>query len=147
MAAPAVPRHTLVADLMRPGILSCSPETPLREVARMMAVHRIHCVVVTGLESRHGADRPVWGIVSDLDVARAAGGWTEATTAGEIAGTEIVTVSPADTVEHAAALMGEHETAHLLVVDDRSREPTGVISTLDVARVIAGLLPASPAAA
>ena len=147
MDAPTIPSHTLVADLMRPGILSCAPETPLCEVARMMAVHRIHCVVVTGLETRHGADRAVWGIVSDLDLARAASASTEATTAGEIAGTELVTVSPADTVEHAASLMGEHDTAHLLVVDDRSGEPGGVISTLDVARVIGGLLPASPAAA
>lgn len=143
----AVPRHTLVADLMRPGILSCSPDTPLREVARMMAVHRIHCVVVSGLESKHGSDRTVWGLVSDLDLARAASAPPDLTTAGEVAGTELVTVSPAETVEAAATLMGEHDTAHLLVVDDRTLEPTGVISTLDVARVIGGLLPAAPAAA
>jgi CBS domain-containing protein len=33
--------------------------------------------------------------------------------------------------------MGEHDVAHLVVVDDRA-EPIGVISTLDVARALAG---------
>ena len=56
MAAPILATHTLVADVMRPGILSCPPETPVREVARIMAVHRVHCVVVGG---GSGSEPPV----------------------------------------------------------------------------------------
>jgi CBS domain-containing protein len=34
--------------------------------------------------------------------------------------------------------MTEHEVTHLVVVDSRSLRPVGVISTLDIARVVAG---------
>ena len=33
--------------------------------------------------------------------------------------------------------MGDHDVAHLVVVDDNNAEPIGVISTLDVARAFA----------
>ena len=41
------------------------------------------------------------------------------------------------TVEHAARLMAEHEVSHLLVVQAETGHPLGVVSTLNVARVIA----------
>jgi CBS domain-containing protein len=34
-------------------------------------------------------------------------------------------------------MMTEHAVAHLLVVDDGSGKPVGVLSTLDMARVLA----------
>jgi CBS domain-containing protein len=40
-----------VADVMHPGVLTCPPETSLPTVGRMMARHRVHAVVVTGLEA------------------------------------------------------------------------------------------------
>jgi CBS domain-containing protein len=33
--------------------------------------------------------------------------------------------------------MAEHETSHLVVVDPSTDRPVGVLSTLDVARVVA----------
>ena len=56
-----------VLDAMRMGIVSCPPDTPLREVARIMATYRIHCVVV----AQTADDKPL-GIVADVDVAAAA---------------------------------------------------------------------------
>ena len=56
-----------VLDAMRLGVVTVAPETPLREVARVMATYRIHAVVVSEIEG----DRP-WGIVSDLDLVAAA---------------------------------------------------------------------------
>jgi CBS domain-containing protein len=101
-----------------------------------MCEHRIHCVVVGGLEEdRHGR-RLVWGVVSDLDLARAAATGQQGT-AGQIAGTEPLTASPSDSLADVAQMMGEHDVAHLLVVDDQ-KEPIGVVSTLDVARALAG---------
>jgi CBS domain-containing protein len=141
MAAP-IPRQpagiatAFVADIMRPGVLGCEPDTPLREVARMMASHRIHSVVVHGITDRAG-ERLVWGLVSDLDLARAFGEPLDERTAAEVAATEVVTVAPEDTVERAAQIMAEHETAHLIVASDEGRRPIGVISTLDLARAIA----------
>ena len=142
MAAPILTSHTLVADVMRPGILSCPPESTVREVARVMAVHRVHCVIVAGLPA---GERSVWGVVSDLDLASAVESATEETTAGEIAATEAVTLPQTATLDEAARLMAEHETAHVVIVDGRTGEPIGVVSTLDIALALAGLVP-SPAA-
>jgi drug/metabolite transporter (DMT)-like permease len=52
---------------MNPGVLTCAPATTLRDVARMMSMHRIHAVVVLGNDS---GLRP-WGVVSDLDLVGA----------------------------------------------------------------------------
>ena len=125
-----------VSDVLRDGVVGCTPETPLTEVARLMGEHRIHCVVVAGLEEDRDGMRLVWGVVSDLDLARAAAAGQELT-AGQVAATEPVTASPADTLAAVARVMGDHDVAHLVVVDDRDAEPIGVISTLDVARAFA----------
>lgn len=132
---PPSPERASVADAMHHGVLSCPPETPLKVVARMMATHRIHCVVVLG-DPKTYFDRGVWRIVSDLDLVRASGpGWHERT-AGDAATTPAVTVSPDDPLLQAAALMGEHGAAHLVVSDAASR-PVGILSTLDVAAALA----------
>lgn len=55
-------------------------------------------------------------------------------TAGQIAATEPVTASPFDSLADVAQVMGDHDVAHLVVVDAKHGEPMGVISTLDLAR-------------
>src|SRR5262245_28940076 len=138
MAAPTLSSRAFVADAMRPGVLSCPTETSLREVARIMAVHRIHCVVVGDVRAADGE----WSVLSDLDLAGAVESATEDTTAGEIAATDPISLPPTATLDDAARLMAEHEVAHIVIVDPRSRAPVGVVSTLDVALALAGLVPA-----
>ena len=131
-----IDQHT-VGEVMRLGVVSCSPDTPLSEVARLMSAHRIHCVVVGGLaEDAHGT-RLVWGVVSDLDLARAVAAGQELT-AGEVSATEPVTASPYDSLAEVARVMGDHDVAHMIVVDGKDAEPMGMISTLDLARAFAG---------
>lgn len=126
-----------VSEAMHRGVLTCPPSAPLVEVARTMAQHRVHCVVVceNGCEPEIGA----WGLLSDLDLIAAAGvrPATEQTAEGSAA-SPVVQVSPSDTLEHAAQLMTEYATAHLVVVDPETRHPVGVLSTLDIAREIGG---------
>jgi CBS domain-containing protein len=123
----------LVEQAMHPGILACGRETPLSDVAEMMARHRVHAIVV------HGGDGDdLWGVVSDLDVAAAAGVRDLASqTAGGSAATAVLMVSPHESLRRAAQLMTEHATAHLVVADPSSGRPVGVLSTLDVARALA----------
>ena len=65
--------RTTVADVMHRGVVTCSPTTSLVTVAREMAAHRIHCVVVRTQDTD-----ALWGVVSDLDlVAAAALGFTD----------------------------------------------------------------------
>lgn len=118
-----------VADFANVGILSCPAEAPLEEVACMMADNRVHALVV----DNESDDPPV---ISDLDLIAAAGsGQFDELCALDVAGTEAVSVSREDTLEHATQLLAEHGVAHLVVRDDRWR-PIGILSTLDVARAI-----------
>ena len=128
--------HASVADVMRPGMLSCDAAAPIAEVADTMATHRLHAVVVAGIrtDAVHG-EGLVWGLISDLDLARAAGGNLERRVAAEIARTEAVTTEAGTPLPEAARLMAEHGTSHLIVI--RGARPIGMVSGLDVAAAIA----------
>src|SRR5512132_18030 len=128
-----------VVDAMHPGLISCSPDTPLRTVARMMATYRVHAILVTA----HGAEElpggSVWGVISDADLLRVAQvGDLDEQAARTIAATPVLTVTTGEELVHAAQLMVEHEVSHLIVVEPRSARPVGVLSTLDIARALAG---------
>jgi CBS domain-containing protein len=124
---------------MHEGILTCDPETPLRAVARLMVEQRVHCVAVLAKHEERYRLGPLWGIVSDLDLAGSASFDLDTRTAGGAAVSPVVTVTPGETVERAAQLMREYGTAHLVVVAADDNRPLGVISTLDVAAVLAGM--------
>lgn len=123
-----------VGEAMTAGVLTCLPVTPLRTVARMMARHRVHAIVVFGSDDRLHP----WGVVSDLDLVQAAAtGELEDRTAGGTAVTPALTIGADDTLQRAAQMMSEHEVTHLVVVDRGSTQPVGVLSTLDLARTLA----------
>jgi CBS domain-containing protein len=137
------PAQVLVREAMHEGILTCPPETPLRDVARMMAEQRVHCVAVLARPDESYRLGRLWSIVSDLDLAASASLDLDVRMAGGAAASPVVTVTPEETVERAAQLMREYSTAHLVVVDADDDRPLGVISTLDVAAVLAGVPPSS----
>ena len=121
-----------VGEVMRPGVLYCRPEAPLRYAAEMMARHGVHALLVLGDEEEGG----VWGVVSDTDVLAAIAGRTlDVHTTGGMAQTPVVTISRSSSVGRAAELMREHSVTHLLVT--AGGDPVGVVSTLDLARAVA----------
>jgi CBS domain-containing protein len=131
--------RTSVRAAMQLGLFTCSPDDPLESVACTMAEQPIHCVVVAGIGRRSHSGEPLaWGLVSDLDLMAAFNAGAADATAGEIAGSDIVTVSPRDSLAVAVRLMTEHETAHLVVVSPDTGRPVGMLSTLDVARAAGG---------
>ena len=121
-----------VGDAMHHGIVTCDPSASLHDVVTILAENEIHSVVVADA-SGEGDTARLWGFVSDIDLVR---GLTSPVTltAGNLAVLEVVKVAPDDRLEHAAQLMGEHDLAHVIVVDDG--RPAGVLSTLDVARAV-----------
>jgi CBS domain-containing protein len=127
-----------VDEAMHPGVLTCPPETPLRDVARMMARYRIHAVVVFTEDDETDELPGIWGLVSDTDLlAAAAVDDVDGRTAGGTARTPLVTVRPEETLQWAAELMEQHHVSHLVVVSSISERPVGIVSTLDVARRVA----------
>lgn len=133
-AAPRLTISSPVSEAMRRDLVTCLPQTEMRAVARLMAENRIHAVVVVDLDE--GEERS-WGIVSDADVVGAVGEDPDETTAARIAATQLLEVRPDETIERAAQLMAEHSASHVVVVDGEDR-PVGILSTLDVAGVLAG---------
>ena len=128
-----------VRAAMQLGLFTCSPDDPVGCVAETMAEQSIHCVVVAGIARRdHAGEHLSWGIVSDLDLMAALHSGSATATAGEVAGSETVTISPRESLALAAGLMVEHATAHLVVVSPDTGRPVGMLSTLDVARAADG---------
>jgi CBS domain-containing protein len=124
-----------VADAMSSTVIHCTPETPLRSVARLMSAHRIHAVYVFDYGVEDDELTQLWGLVTDLDVVAA---WSvlDERTAGNSAITPLVTISTDEPIGRAAQLVAESGSGHLAVLDRRTRRPVGVLSTLDIARVI-----------
>jgi CBS domain-containing protein len=120
-----------VAEVMHEGVITCTRDTPLTTVARLMAHRRVHCVVVTDAPDDLSA---LWGVVSDVDlVAAASVRDLGEQTAGGTAATEALTIGAGEPLQRAAQLMTEHGVAHLVVVDRAALRPVGVLSTLDIA--------------
>jgi CBS domain-containing protein len=127
-------------DAMHPGMISCPPETSLRTVARMMASYRVHAIVVHAHEDEELPGGDQWGVVTDADLVRAAlEEDLDRLTAQQIAATPVLIVTTVDPLQRALQLMVEHEVTHLIVVERHSRRPIGILSTLDVARALAGV--------
>jgi CBS domain-containing protein len=128
--------HATVADAMHPGILSCEPDATLTEMARMMATHHVHCLAVMGI-SHEPPVSLVWGIITDLDLVHAGLRNGADTTARTLAEQPLITVDSHRPLREAAQLMLDHGVSHLIVTDVERLRPVGIVSTLDIAGVLA----------
>ncbi len=129
--------HATVADAMHPGVMSCSPDATVVEVARMMATHHVHCVTMMGVSQGTAGESLVWCIVTDADLIEAATARGLDQTAQSVATQPIISVEPTMALTEAAALMRDHHASHVLVVDSPGQHPVGVLSTLDVVGLLA----------
>jgi CBS domain-containing protein len=125
--------HARVADAMRHGVLSCPTDAPLRSAAHTMALHHVHAIVVTD-----PATGMMWGILSDKALLNALldadGGEL---LVRDVADRDARTISSSEPLGAAVELMRKRDVAHLVVRDDHSGQPTGMLSTLDVAGILA----------
>jgi CBS domain-containing protein len=128
---------TRVSEAMTTGVIRCTPHTPLRNVAAIMADEHVHAVYVFDYGDEDDVTPEMWGLVSDLDLVAAARGDIDARTARDASVTPLIDVRTDDSLDHAAQLMSEYGVSHLAVLDPSTRAPVGVLSTLDVARVLA----------
>jgi CBS domain-containing protein len=123
-----------VYDAMRVGVVTCQPSTSLDDVARMMSGYGIHCLVVADVKS--GQHTRSWGVVDALDVAKAETKG-HASTVGEIAVNDLVTIDSNAPLSAAARLMAEHRITHLVAVQPGTDRPVGVISASGLTAVLA----------
>ena len=128
--------HATAADAMRPCVLTCTPQTPLVTVAQRMAGEHVHALVVMGARGRDGDERRAWGVLSDRDLLRNARS-VEELTAGDVATPSILEIRPGDSLADVADRMVAAGTSHAIVEEPSTGRPVGVVSTLDIAGILA----------
>jgi CBS domain-containing protein len=119
---------TKVREVMTQRPRSVTPQTPVNEVAELMAADDVGAIPVVDGER-------LVGIVTDRDIvvrAIAEGKDTRGMPASEVSSRELVTVDPEDDLSDALKLMSQHQVRRLAVVDERERL-VGVVSQADVA--------------
>jgi CBS domain-containing protein len=84
-------------------------------------------------------------VLSDVELLRWATGGSTHLPAGAVVSSAAAAVSPGAPVQEAAQLMADREINHLVVLDTH-HAPLGIISALDVARVLAREISAAAAA-
>ena len=127
----------LVRDIMRKGLLTCSPDTPLGQVAILLTERRVHALIVS-----NPGGGPL-GVISDFDLL--AGEWLSTDeeslatmkrlTAKDLMTSPVDTIDAHVTVERAAHAMLEKKDHRLLVSEDE--KPIGIISISDIVASIA----------
>jgi CBS domain-containing protein len=119
---------TKVREVMTQRPRSVTPQTPVNEVAELMAADDVGAIPVVDGER-------LVGIVTDRDIvvrAIAKGKDTRGMPASEVSSRELVTVDPEDDLSDALQLMARHQVRRLAVIDERERL-VGVLSQADVA--------------
>lgn len=121
-------------NLMTAPVTSVDPETPLSEIARLLAGEHIGGVPVTDAEER------VLGFVSEADIMNALlKGRSLGTLAEQVMSSPVHTVDEFDLTDEVIALFREHHIHHLPVV--RQGKLLGIITPSDVIRFLASTLP------
>lgn len=121
-----------IAEIMTEDPLCCLPETPLPQVAKLMAENSCGAIpVVESAESR----RPL-GMITDRDVAlRTVGRGLNPLemTAGDVMTASPITIGPDASVEEGAELMSVRQLRRIIVVDARGRV-RGLLAQAQLAR-------------
>jgi CBS domain-containing protein len=129
--------HVTAGDAMHPGVITVPPAASLRELAAVLADRHIHAVVVVGLQqSPEHEEHMVWAFGTDMDVLRAAAAGHLDVMAESVAGAAPLIVDPGDPLDATARALTAHRQRHAIVADELGM-PLGVVSTLDVLRVLA----------
>jgi CBS domain-containing protein len=109
-----------------------------QEAAKKMNDKRISSLLVVDGNSK--TEEPM-GIVTERDlVIRVCAAGTNSKDVGirEIMSSPIVTVEPDATVETAAELMLSNKVRHLLVIDEQTKKPVGIIAPSDLNKYLRG---------
>ncbi len=117
-----------VKQIMTENPATCRPESPLPEVARMMA--ECDCGEIPVVEGR----QPI-GVVTDRDIAVRAvaqGRNPAELTARDVMSSPPLTVRPEENVKTVLRTMQDNQVRRVPVVDDRG--VCGIVSQADIAR-------------
>jgi CBS domain-containing protein len=118
-----------IREVMTAQPKSCGRDASVRDAAKLMAKEDVGPIPVVD------GDRLV-GLVTDRDLVLrvlAEGRDPESTTVGEIASSDVVTVSPDEDLDRALKLLAQHQVRRLPVVENERL--VGIVAQADIARM------------
>ncbi len=121
-----------VKDIMTSDPVSVTPETPLREAARMMKQHNVGIIPVV---EREGSKQLV-GVITDRDIAVrcvAEGHDSSKCPVREAMSSDVQTARADDDVSSVMRLMGKEQVRRIPIVDERGAL-VGIVAQADVVR-------------
>jgi CBS domain-containing protein len=127
-----------VKEIMSTKLETIDVTRNAQEAAKKMNERQISSVLVVDEENK--SEEPI-GIVTERDlVIRVCAAGTSSKDVGirEIMSSPIVTVEPNATVETAADLMLSNKVRHLLVIDEQTGKPVGIIAPSDLNKYLRG---------
>ena len=121
-----------VKDIMTSDPVSVTPDTPLREAARMMKHHNVGIIPVV---EREGSKRLV-GVITDRDIAVrcvAEGHDSSKCPVREAMSSDVQTARADDDVSSVMRLMGKEQVRRIPIVDERGGL-VGIVAQADIVR-------------
>ncbi len=121
-----------VKDIMTSDPVSVTPETPLREAARMMKQHNVGIIPVV---EREGSKQLV-GVITDRDIAVrcvAEGHDSSKCPVREAMSSDVQTARADDDVSSVMRLMGKEQVRRIPIVDERGGL-VGIVAQADIVR-------------
>lgn len=129
----------LVRDLMKIGVATCEADTPLPEVAQIMARDNVDAVIVM---DEFGA----CGVLSQSDLTRAYPRNYELITAKDVMTDRIIGISPDVAITAAAHMLADEKVHQLYIMHEHPgpSRPSAVLTMRALVREMAGLEPERP---
>ncbi|MFL6308397.1 MAG: cyclic nucleotide-binding/CBS domain-containing protein [Nitrososphaera sp.] len=127
-----------VREIMSKNLETIDVTENAQDAAKKMNDKRISSVLV--VDRAKEINEPI-GIVTERDLVIrvcAAGMSSKEVYVREIMSSPIVTVEPQATVETAADLMLSNKVRHLLVIDEQTKKPIGIIAPTDLNKYLRG---------
>lgn len=127
-----------VREIMSKNLETIDVTENAQDAAKKMNDKRISSVLVV---DRAKENKEPIGIVTERDLVIrvcAAGMSSKDVDVREIMSSPIVTVEPQATVETAADLMLSNKVRHLLVIDEQTKKPIGIIAPTDLNKYLRG---------
>ena len=121
-----------VVDVMKTGVICANPEDPVRQIAKLMAEHRVSCVAIC--EARSDSAHPV-GIITERDIVQFQNiGLELEQPARDVMSAPLFLVSPSDALWSVHQQMQQHHVRRLLVGGNNG-ELVGIVTQTSLLQV------------
>ena len=126
----------MIRDVMTRGVVTVSPDTPIKELAERMANQHLSGVAVIGVQG------DMLGFISELDIVKVLHKPDlKQLTAEDVMSSLLIAVAPDATLGRAAKIMDKEHIHRLLILSEKgvgaSQRPVGILSTSDIVREVA----------